>query len=161
MNVLNIHKRDINRSKDEVLNLFATLSQKDDRIWPFEKWPAMKFKKGLQLNSQGGHGPIRYVVVGYNPSGYVEFKFQKPNGFHGSHKFEITHLNDNKTEIKHTIEMETTGLGTLSWLFAIKWLHDALIEDAFDKIENQLCNRNKKSEWNLWVKTLRSILKPK
>lgn len=161
MKVLNIHKRTINRSKNEVLDLFNTLSKKDDRIWPLEKWPAIKFKNGLRINSEGGHGPIRYKVVNYDPTGHVEFKFQKPSGFNGTHKFEITDLNNNKTEINHTIKMKTTGFGTLSWIFAIRWLHDALLEDAFDKIENQLCNEEKKSEWTPWVRILRRIMKSK
>jgi hypothetical protein len=161
MKVVNIHKREINRPKDEVLGLFATLSQKGDRIWPFEKWPAMKFKNGLRVNSAGGHGPVRYKVIDYRSTGYIEFEFLKPRGFKGIHKLEITDLNDNKTGIEHTIEMETSGFGTLSWIFAIRWLHDALLEDALDKIENQLCNEERKSEWNLWVKTLRRIMKPK
>jgi hypothetical protein len=160
MKVLNVHKREIDRPKEEVLSLFTTLSQKGDKIWPWEKWPAMKFKNGLKINSEGGHGPIRYVVIGYNPKEYVEFEFQKPNGFNGTHKFEIVGLNESKTEIKHTIEMRTTGLGTLAWLFAIRWLHDALLEDAFDKIENQLCPTEKKSAWNFWVKSLRRLLAP-
>jgi hypothetical protein len=161
MNVLNIHTREISRPQDEVLGLFATLSQKDDKIWPLGKWPAMKFTDGLSVNAVGGHGPIRYKVIDYPSKGYVEFQFQKPSGFNGIHKFEITPLNDHKTEVKHTIEMKTTGLGTLSWIFAIRWLHDALIEDAFDNMENQLCKLSKRSEWNTWVRMLRRIMKPK
>jgi len=46
-------------------------------------------------------------------------------------------------------------------IFAIRWLHDALLEDAFDKIENQLCNEEKKSEWTPWVRILRRIMKSK
>lgn len=158
MNVLNIHTREINKPKGEILNLFATLSQKDDKMWPWEKWPPMKFKNGLTINSEGGHGPIRYIVVDYNPEEFVEFEFQKPNGFNGRHKFEIVTLSESKTEIKHTIKMKTAGSGTLAWIFAIRWLHDALLEDAFDKIENQLCNSQKKSAWNPWVKLLRRLL---
>lgn len=161
MKVLNIHSREINQPKAKILDLFNTLSQKDDKMWPLEKWPAMKFKDGLKENSVGGHGPIRYKVVNYDPMGYIEFQFIKPDGFDGNHTFEITDLIDGKTEIKHTIDMEATGLGTLSWCIGIRWLHDALIEDAFDKIENQLCHNEKHSAWNLWVKILRRIMKPK
>ena len=55
--------------------------------------------------------------------------------------------------------MKTNGLGTIAWLLGIRWLHDALIEDAFDKIENQLCGTQKRTEWNWWVRTLRRVLK--
>lgn len=161
MKVLNIHRREINSPKDEVLTLFNTLSQKDDKIWPIEYWPPMKLDKAINVNSKGGHGPIRYKVISYSTSGFVEFEFQKPKGFDGTHSFEITELTSNKTEVKHTINMKTTGVGTLIWIIAIRWLHDALLEDAFDKIENQLGGERKKTEWNLWVKSLRRILKPK
>ena len=43
-----------------------------------------------------------------------------------------------KTEIKHTIDMNTYGKGTLMWTLVIRPLHNALIQDAFDKIENNL-----------------------
>ncbi|MEM1323749.1 MAG: hypothetical protein AAGG75_26040 [Bacteroidota bacterium] len=32
--------------------------------------------------------------------------------------------------------MQAQGTGILAWLLAVRWLHDALIEDAFDKVEN-------------------------
>ena len=50
------------------------------------------------------------------------------------HKFEIKKLDKENTEIKHTIDMNTKGKGTLIWTFAIGSLHNALIEDGFDKL---------------------------
>jgi hypothetical protein len=44
---------------------------------------------------------------------------------------------------------------------AIRWLHDAYIEDAFDKVENHFSEDKKSSEWTWWVKTLRKVMKPK
>ncbi|SOE20203.1 hypothetical protein SAMN06298216_0698 [Spirosomataceae bacterium TFI 002] len=159
MNVQNIHRRKIRKPISNVLELFNTLSSKSDMIWPVENWPPMRFRNGLEIGSNGGHGPIRYEIIDYNPETHIEFKFLKPNGFNGTHKFEIFDLNFETTEIKHSITMTTSGLGTLKWLFAIRWLHDALVEDAFDKVENQLMQSNLKTKWNLWVKILRSILK--
>ena len=57
--------------------------------------------------------------------------------------------------------MTTEGLSTLKWTLAIRWLHDAYIEDAFDKVENYFTEKKKSSKWSLWVKTLRKIMKPK
>lgn len=159
MKVLNIHKRLILTSKDAVSQVFATLATADDKVWPNEYWPRIKFRDGLKIGSNGKHGPIHYEIVNYDPSSIITFKFQKPIGFNGIHKFEITELSKSQTQIKHTIKMETVGLGTLKWLIAIRWLHDALIEDAFDKIENSINNTQMRTQWSAWVKFLRMVLK--
>jgi len=161
MNVLNIHKRTINQPKAIISKLLETLSTESDKLWPTDQWPPMKLHKGLTIGSKGGHGPIRYTVNLYNPGELIQFEFRKPNGFNGVHRFEITELENDKTEIKHTIEMNTTGIGTLTWTIAVRWLHDALMEDAFDKVENQFVTEKKKPKWNIWVRVLRKISKPR
>lgn len=124
-----------------------------------DKWPPMRLDKGLAVGSKGGHGPIRYTVQTYDPEGFIEFRFRKPVGFHGTHQFEITALAENSTEIKHTIEMEITGVALITWPLAIRWLHDAFMEDAFDKVENQFSAVQKNSQWSFWVRVLRWVLK--
>ncbi|PCI32996.1 MAG: hypothetical protein COB60_08715 [Flavobacteriaceae bacterium] len=161
MRVLNIHKRTLNQPKSKITELLKTLSTENDRIWPKEKWPEMKFKGGIQVGAKGGHGPIRYSVEKYNPNEIIQFRFSKPNGFNGVHKFEIKELDKEKTEIKHTIDMSTTGKGTLIWTFAIRSLHNALIEDGFDKLENNFSNSRKSTEWNLWVRFIRKQIAKK
>jgi len=161
LKVLNIHKRTINQPKDKVTELLKTLSTENDRIWPKEKWPEMKFKEGIQIGAKGGHGPIRYSTEKYNPNEIIQFRFSKPNGFNGIHKFEIKELDKEKTEIKHTIDMNTEGKGTLIWTFAICSLHNALIEDGFDKLKNNFSDNRKSTEWNIWVKFLRKQISKK
>ncbi|MEP1488869.1 MAG: hypothetical protein ABJK28_10615 [Algibacter sp.] len=70
----------------------------------------------------------------------------------------IKELADKQTEIKHTIAMDTKGQGTWTWILVIRSLHNALIEDGFDKLENSFSNGNKKTEWNMWVKIVRKLL---
>jgi hypothetical protein len=138
-------------------------------VWPQEKWPPMRFNDGLKVGAKGGHGPIRYTIEKYNPGEIVEFKFTKPSGFHGIHRFELkTPLNwnlsnsENKiTEITHVIDMKTTSYGTILWVLFIRPLHNALLEDALDKIENHFLTRKKRTRWNLWVVFLRSVMKPR
>ena len=141
--------------------LLKTLSTENDRIWPKENWPAMKFKDGIQVGAKGGHGPIRYSVEKYNLDEIIQFKFSKPNGFNGVHKFEIKELDKEKTEIKHTIDMNTTRKGTLIWTFAIRSLHNALIEDELDKLENNFSDNQKSTKWNMWVRFLRKQIAKK
>ncbi|GLR19513.1 hypothetical protein [Portibacter lacus] len=155
MKVLNIHRRTINEPIEKVAEAVATVSTPADKIWPNEHWPAMKFKNGIGVGEKGGHGPIRYTVEKYQPSEIIQFQFTRPKGFNGIHKLELKDLGNGKTEISHTIDINTSGKGTWLWIFGIRSLHDALLEDAFDKLENNFTGGNKKSEWSAWVKFLR------
>ncbi len=161
MNIVNVHKRVLNQPKENISKLLETLATEHDEIIANDKWSPMKLNEGLKEGSIGGHGPIKYTVTKYIPGNYIQFEFTRPKGFNGSHSFEITELEGTKTEIKHTIEMNTTVTGTLIWIIAIRWLHDAFMEDSFDKVENKYLSAKKKTEWNIWVKVLRRLLKPK
>jgi hypothetical protein len=160
MKVINIHKRVIQQPKTEIAKLFNTLATDNDMMLATDKWPRMKLDKGLQVGSKGGHGPIKYFVTEYQPEKSITFQFTL-KGFNGFHRFDIKELGANITELSHIINMTTTGSATLNWGLAIRWLHDAFIEDAFDKVENHFTNDKKNSEWSLWVRTLRRIMKPK
>lgn len=136
MKVINIHKRIIPQPKAKISALLGMSATEKDQLTPTKYWPATSFKEGLQVGSKGGHGPLRYTVSKYDPGELIQFEFTKPKGFHGFHSVELTELEKDKTELKHTINMHTTGIGTLTWTIAIRWLHDLLIEKVFDKVEN-------------------------
>jgi len=157
--ILNVHKRVFNLSKDKITELINTLSSPSDKVWPKEKWPKMKLDNGLSPGSKGGHGPIKYFVESHSLGKQVVFKFTRPKGFNGVHKFDINELSTNKTELVHTIDMEAKGKALLLWYTGVKWLHNALIEDGLDKIHNNIENDSKKTKWNLWVRILRVALK--
>ena len=160
MKIINIHKREIQQPKSELAKLFNTLATDNDMMLATHKWSPMKLDKGLQVGSKGGHGPIKYFVTEYQPEKSITFQFDL-TGFNGFHRFDITELESNKTELSHIIDMTTTGSATFKWTLAIRWLHDAYIEDAFDKVENHFTKDKKNTKWNLWVRTLRIIMKPK
>ncbi|WP_018622165.1 hypothetical protein [Spirosoma luteum] len=160
MKVINIHKREIQQPPVELAKLFNTLATENDMMLATDKWPAMKFEKGLQVGSKGRHGPIKYFVTEYQPGKSITLQFDMI-GFNGFHKLAITELETTKTELSHVINMTTMGSATIKWALVIRWLHDAYIEDAFDKVENHFINDKKYSEWNLWVKILRKINRPK
>ncbi|OUR91080.1 hypothetical protein A9Q87_11435 [Flavobacteriales bacterium 34_180_T64] len=159
MKVINIHKRIIDRPVTEVSKLMYSLATKEDQIWPNEKWPAMRFKYGLVVESEGGHGMIRYKIESYQPRERIKFRFLKPRGFIGFHQLEFKAVNAKQTKVMHSINMRTTGIATLKWIVVIRSLHNALIEDAFDKIENLYLIQNKQSTWSVWVKLWRFLLK--
>jgi len=156
MKVINVHKRLINRPKENVSRLLETLATQNDKIWPNNKWPAIRFNDGLKMGSKGGHGIIRYTIIDYVEGEHIRFQFIKPKGFHGTHEFNIIELNPNKVEINHCIKMNTSGFATFTWPFAIRWLHDALIEDAFDKVENRFSTKETATKYSVWVKLLRA-----
>jgi len=158
MKVLNIHKRILKQPMGEVSALIETLSTSNDKIWPSDKWPLMKFQRGIAVGAKGGHGPIRYTVEKYNPKELIQFRFTSPKGFNGIHKFEVKEVNSHQTEVKHVIDMNTSGMGTWKWIFGIRTLHNALLEDGLDKLENNFDGNSKSSNWNLWVRFLRKIL---
>lgn len=159
MKILNVHRRVIAQSQATIGPLLDTLATPEDRLFPQEQWPPMRFKGGLHLGAHGGHGPIRYVVKKIEPHKLIEFSFTQPRDFNGSHRFEVKAIDAQHTELKHTIAMQAGFWGSLLWLLGIRALHDALIEDAFDKVENQFSAAKKFSKWSLWVVLLRKVLK--
>ncbi len=161
MKVTNIHKRIIHQPKESISKILDTLSSNNDLLWPKEKWPPMIFRNGLAAGATGGHRPIRYSVNKYVPGSSIEFNFLKPDGFNGIHKFEVKEIENGKTELKHTISMNVSGKGIFAWYVAIKWLHDALLEDCLDKAENNFLTEKISSDWNLWVRFLRRVLRKK
>ncbi len=160
MKVLNQHKRIISYPLSEVGPILSTLATDNDLLIANDKWPRMKLDKGLQVGSEGGHGPIKYFVTDYQAQKSITFQFDM-KGFNGFHKFQLTVSDKDKTELLHIIDMSTTGIATVKWALVIRWLHDAYIEDAFDKVENYFLGSQKVSKWSLWVRILRKVLTPK
>lgn len=161
MRVINIHKRIINAPQKKVAQLFKTLTTSEDLVWPYENWPAIKFKDGLKVGSKGGHGRIRYTIVEFKEGEHIKFQFSKPEGFNGTHALKVEAIDETTTEISHIISANTSFKATFFWIFVIRWLHDALIEEAFDKVENYFTETKKKTRYNLWVRFLREAYKRK
>lgn len=161
MRIINIHKRLVYQPKENITQILDSLTSVNDRLWPNEQWPPMIFKHGLAEGAAGGHGPIKYSITKYIPGQLIAFTFIKPAAFSGIHKFEVTEVEKGQTEIKHTIDMSVSLTGIIIWYTAIKWLHDALLEDCLDKVENNFLSQKKKTEWNSWVRFLRKVFRRK
>jgi hypothetical protein len=131
--VLNVHERSFRSSPEQAGRLLDSLSSPEDALWPSKLWPRMRLDKPLGLGATGGHGPIRYSVVAYEPGKKVTFEFISPRGFVGKHWFEVLGHGASGTMLRHTIEMSLVGSARLSWPVAIRPLHDALVEDALTK----------------------------
>jgi hypothetical protein len=138
--------------------IIDSLASKQDLLWPNEKWPPMRLDGPLRVGATGGHGTIGYLVESYVPGQYVRFRFTHPKGFIGTHCFSLAKTNDHIVQIKHEINMRLEGSAKLSWPLIIRWLHDALLEDAFDKAESFITSRSINHTWSLWVRFLRYLL---
>jgi hypothetical protein len=154
MHVVNIHQRSFPRPAAEVGRLLDTLASDHDALWPRSMWPAMHFDRPLGVGADGGHGPVRYVVIEYDPGRRVRFRFTGPRGFNGHHEMQVLSDGGN-TVLRHTIDVNTEGPALLTWPLAIRHLHDALLEDAFATAEVSLGLAPTVVPWSPWVKFLR------
>lgn len=160
--VLNIHTRDLHTSPDAVGALLDSLASQQDLLWPYDRWPAMRLDRPLQIGAVGGHGPIRYRVAWYEPGRAVLFHLTGPRGFHGTHGFEITASAPGVTCLEHRLCMRLSGVARLSWPLMFRWLHDALIEDALDRAEAAVTSRPlQERHWSVWVRFLRGVARRK
>lgn len=136
--IRNVHERRLTAAPAAVGELLESLASDDDRLWPRRRWPPMLLDNGLALGSRGGHGPVRYEVVRYEPGRLVAFAFTPDFGIAGEHRCEVVDGPEGTTLLRHTLEGRPTGWMRLGWPLAFRWLHDALIEDAFDRAEAQV-----------------------
>ncbi|MFF7989731.1 SRPBCC family protein [Kitasatospora xanthocidica] len=157
MAVLNIHERTVPAPAETVGALIDGLAGPDDLLWPGSAWPRMRLDGPLAVGAAGGHGPIRYTVVGYAPGRWVRFRFDGPRGFDGHHEFTV-HPAGGATVLRHTIAMRLSGSGRLTWPLAIRRLHDALIEDSLDRAV-RACGGTlaRPARWSPYVRLLRRL----
>ena len=159
MRVINVHERELNASPKTAGALIDRLASTEDILWPFDRWPPMRFDRPLGVGAVGGHGPIRYVVDAYEPGLSIRFRFTRPEGFRGSHRFEIDQLSEDRVKLRHVIEMQTVGSALFQWYFAIRPLHDALLEDALDRAELFVGGSPRNKNWSFRVRFLRWAMK--
>ncbi|MGA9070846.1 MAG: hypothetical protein WB424_11360 [Terracidiphilus sp.] len=156
MHVHNLHEREFSAPPSEVGALIDSLASQQDRLWPLGKWPPMRFDRPLAVGAIGGHGPVGYTVEEYNPGQSILFRFSAPRGFNGTHRFEIQQRGD-KTVLRHLIEMRATGPALLSWPLAIRALHNAVLEDCFDRATLSLgFDLPRPARWPVYVRLLRA-----
>lgn len=136
--IVNIHEREFAASGEELAELLATLSSEHDRLWPFESWPRMRLDRGLMPGAKGGHGPVRYTVESVDPRSEVVFRFTGPSGFVGWHAFSIIDAANGSTTLRHELRLHPRLWAYLTWPLFFRPLHDALLEEAFDKAGREL-----------------------
>lgn len=158
MRVRNVHRRDFAVAPESLGLLLDTLASDDDRLWPSDNWPKMRFDRPLGVGAAGGHGPIRYVVEAYQPGVSIVFRFTGPEGFDGTHTFSVEPL-DEGARLSHLLTMDTSGKASISWALIYRPLHDALVEEAFDRAAAAVGEPLAAPPWSLWVRMLRAIVR--
>ncbi|MFC9298714.1 SRPBCC family protein [Streptomyces sp. NPDC057011] len=153
MAVYNVHERLLHAKASEIGTLIDSLAGPTDSLWPTGAWPAMELDRGLSVGSKGGHGPVRYTVTAYVPGTWVRFTFTGPRGFNGFHELAVLPVDEERTVLRHTLAMRTTGPARLTWPLAFRHLHDALLEDALDRAEGP----TRGARWTPYVRLLRSL----
>lgn len=161
MKVYNRHERNIYTTENMAAAILDSLAGPEDKLWPHETWPPMKLDGHLGEGARGGHGPIRYRVEQFLPGEKAVFRFEPEGlaaGLEGIHYFELSPANG-QVRITHVIEARCGFAMWARWRLVIEPLHDALIEDAFDKVENLLAGKViRSSPWSPRVKFLRGML---
>jgi hypothetical protein len=136
--IQNVHERRLDAPAAVVGALVESLSSRDDRLWPTRRWPPMRLDRGLELGSDGGHGPVRYAVARHEPGKLVAFAFTPAFPIAGEHRCEVIACPDGGTLLRHTLEGQPRSWLRVGWPLCFRWLHDALIEDSFDRAEAQV-----------------------
>jgi hypothetical protein len=65
------------------------------------------------------------------------------------------------SRLTHILVMDTSAGATFSWAFLYRPLHDALVEEAFDRAADAVGEPPAAPPWSRWVRLLRAIVRRK
>lgn len=136
--VTSIHQRIVHASPAACWSLIERLGTNQDRLWPHHRWSPIHLEGPLQRGTHGGHGPLRYEIETVEPQRFVRFRFTCPHGATGLHSFEVEAIDENRTLLRHRLEMGASLPALSSWYGGLKLLHDALMEDTMDCAQRAL-----------------------
>jgi hypothetical protein len=139
----------------QVAPLLDRLATSTDPLWP-RQWPAMRFDGPLAVGSRGGHGPIQYRIQRYEKGKMIEFEMLQDWLWSGIHRLDLEPEGQG-SRLHHFMELRLTLAGWVVWWVAVRWLHEALIRDAFVQLGRQLELPHQRQSWSPWVKILRKL----
>lgn len=154
--VRNVQQRMIMAPAAVVGGLLDSLASPAEALWPSERWPKLVLDDGLRPGSRGGHGPIRYSVIAHEAGRRVHLAFEPRVGIIGTHEFVAEAVAADQTLLTHTIDGRVRGRMLLLWPLVVRWLHEALLHDLFDKAELAATGGvQTQSHWSPWVRLIR------
>lgn len=133
--IRNVHQRRITADPEVVWGLLMAMPGPDGQLWP-PGIPTMRFDGPMQLGADGRHGPIHYTVTTLDATGGdLVFGFRDPTGLAGHHSFHVRPDGRTGTWLRHEVIADPTGWMQLAWPLAIRWVHDAVVEEIMDRAE--------------------------
>ncbi|MBU3060479.1 SRPBCC family protein [Nocardia sp. NEAU-G5] len=158
--IWNIHQRELPVPAQEVGALLDTVAEPGNPLWPADHWPALVLDRPLQVGADGGHGTNRYTCTAYEPGRAVEFTFGPSMPFTGTHTFEIIDRGERGCVVRHLVVARASEIrGWILWTFAIRWLHDAVLEELLDRAATTVGHPpTEPARWSPWVRMLRTSL---
>ncbi len=141
---INIHERSYpGHTAAQLGALLDSVGGPKDRIWTQTgNYPPMRMDGPASELPAGGHGLVRYTTVAHEPGRSVTWRFDDVVGIDGTHRLEVLTGNDDGGPVlRHTIEGRMTGSMRLAWPLAVRWLHDACLEEVLDQAGAALTGR--------------------
>jgi hypothetical protein len=164
--VLNVHERLLPVPAGDVGRLLDRLGGTDDPLWPAPAWGGMRLDRPLGVGAAGEHGPgrspIRYHVTAHRPGRSVEFTFAPGLGLDGTHTFLVEPVDAARCVLRHDVQGRLSGRMRLGWPLAVRWMHDAVLEDLLDRAEVALgVGPARPARWSPWVRLLWRLGSPR
>ena len=156
MQVHNVHERFVPAPPHAVGALLDTLGGVDDAVWPRDHWWPMELDRPLGEGAVGGHSDIRYAVQTYEPGRRVVFRFDPACGLEGTHTFDVQ-PRPGGVLLRHDLTARALGGTRLLWPLAIRSVHDAVVEDAFDRVHERFVPGRPRTPWSPYVRLLRRM----
>jgi hypothetical protein len=114
----------------------------------------MELDRPLGEGAAGGHSDIRYDVRTYEPGRRVVFRFDPACGLDGTHTFDVL-PRPGGVLLRHDLTARALGGTRLLWPLAIRSIHDAVVEDAFDRVHERFVPGRQRTPWSPYVRLLR------
>jgi Protein of unknown function (DUF3995) len=159
MRIESVHTRELPVPDHKLGQILDTLAGPEDELWPIERWPndPIGFDRPLGVGARGGHGPIRYAVVAYEPGRRIVFEFEPDSGLRGHHRLEVEPTGSGTARMRHVLDVEAGGIHRLLRPVFLA-IHDALVEDLLDKVELATTGRlAHAARWPRWLRLANRI----
>lgn len=159
MRIESVHMRELPVPAHELGQILDTLAGPDDKLWPIERWPndRIGFDRPLGVGARGGHGPIRYTIVAYDPGRRIAFQFEPGADVRGHHRLEVQPAGRGSAIMRHVLDVEVGGIYRLLRPVFVA-MHDALVEDLLDKAELAATGRlPRAARWPRWLRLANRI----